>query len=214
AGEIVIYWDKTYLFEKKAMIEAAGQHFAGNPAVRIVAAICASSHSGDWAVPHTPADIERWHAAGYTSEKMTDACKQIIDFTMQSFPEQFVTLAVGRSGRLDPDPNYVARHVVQYARARYPGRFIVQKNSLSATVPMPGESDLKHFQLLWESRPDIAGQMLWFSYGDPSCRNNGRQAPCDPESTLRKAIDVGLAYGMKYIEIYEQDVLHQPAVIR
>jgi hypothetical protein len=56
--------------------------------------------------------------------------------------------------------------------------------------------------------------MLWYSYGDPTCRNNGRKTPCDPEATLRRAIDIGLAYQMKYIEIYEQDVLHLPSVIR
>lgn len=56
--------------------------------------------------------------------------------------------------------------------------------------------------------------MLWYSYGDPTCRNNGGRAPCDPAATLRRAVDVGLAYNMKYIEIYEQDVLHLSGVIR
>jgi hypothetical protein len=213
-GRIAVYWDQTYLARKKAMIQALGAHFSANPAVRIVAAISASNHSGDWGVPHTRVDISNWHATGYSSEKMIDVCKQIIDVTMQSFPRQCVTLAVGRSGRLDPDPNYVARAAAQYGRGHYPGRFIVQKNSLAATTPPPGSPDLKHFELLWESRPDVAGQMLWYSYGDPTCRNNGRKTPCDPEATLRRAIDIGLAYQMKYIEIYEQDVLHLPSVIR
>jgi hypothetical protein len=214
AGRIAVYWDRTYLARKKAMIQALGAHFSANPAVRVVAAITASNHSGDWGVPHTRVDIANWHSNGYSSEKMVDVCKQIIDVTMQSFPRQCVTLAVGRSGRLDPDPNYVARGAVQYGRSHYAGRFIVQKNSLSATTPPPGSPDLKHFELLWESRSDVAGQMLWYSYGDPTCRNNGGNTPCDPEATLRRAIDIGLAYQMKYIEIYEQDVLHLPAVIR
>ena len=68
--------------------------------------------------------------------------------------------------------------------------------------------------MLWESRPEVAGQVLWYSYGDPNCRNNGGRGPCDPETTLRRAIDIGLAYKMKYIEIYEQDVLNLPSVIR
>lgn len=214
SGTIAVYWDRKYLARKKAMIQALGAHLSGNPAVRVVAAICASSHSGDWAVPHSPPDIANWHAIGYSPEKLIDACKQVIDVTMQSFPEQCVTLAVGRNGRLDPDPNYVARAAVQYARSHYPGRFITQKNSLSATTPPPGSPNLKHFQVLWENRPDVAGQMLWFSYGDPTCRNNGGRVPSDPEQTLRRAIDIGLAYEMKYIEIYQQDVLHLPEAIR
>jgi hypothetical protein len=212
-GRIAVYWDPTYLVRKKAMITAVGKHFADNSAVRVVAAICASSHSGDWAVPHSRVDIANWNSIGYTPDKMIEVCKEIIDTTMESFPKQCVTLAVGRSGRLDPNPNYVARAAVQYARKRYPGRFIVQKNSLAATTPPPGSPNLKHFELLWESRPEVAGQMLWYSYGDPTCRNNGRQGPCDPEATLRRSIDIGLAYRMKYIEIYQADVLHLPTVI-
>jgi hypothetical protein len=213
SGQVAVYWDTTYLARKKAMIQALGAHFSANPAVRVVAAICASSHSGDWAVPHSPSDIRNWYAIGYSPDRMIDVCKQIIDVTMQSFPRQCMSLAVGRNGRLDPDPNYVARAVVQYGRSHYPGRFIAQKNSLAATTPVPGSSDLKHFELLKESGQDVAGQMLWYSYGDPTSRNNGGR-PADPEATLRRAVDVGLAYQMKYIEIYQQDVLHFPGVIR
>jgi Beta-galactosidase len=214
SGLVAVYWDKTYLARKKAMIQALGAHFSSNPAVRVVAAICASSHSGDWAVPHSRFDIANWYAIGYSPERMIDVCKQIIDVTMQSFPRQCVTLAVGRDGRLDPDPNYVARAAVQYGRSHYSGRFIAQKNSLAATTPLPGAPDLKHFEMLRESGSDVAGQLLWYSYGDPTCRNNGGRGPCDPETTLRRAVDVGLAYRMRYIEIYEQDVLHLPGVIR
>jgi hypothetical protein len=214
-GLIAVYWDKTYLAEKKTMIEAVGKHFGSNPAVRIIDAICVSSHGGDWHVPHDPEDVRRWQDLGYTPEKVTDVCKQIIDTTMRSFPKQFVALAVNPSGKLEPKPGYQARTAVQYARQHYPGRLIVQTDQLAAVTPKPGEPDpTKKYELLADSRPDVAGQMLWFSYGDPTCRNGGRHMPCDFEATLRESIDVGLAYGMRYIEIYEEDVLHQPAVIR
>jgi hypothetical protein len=48
--------------------------------------------------PHTPPDIARWLALGYTSEKMLDAGRTIIDATMAAFPNQYVTLAVGGTG--------------------------------------------------------------------------------------------------------------------
>jgi hypothetical protein len=213
-GKFAIFWDKTYLSEKKTMIEAVGKHLAGNPTVQIVAAICASSHSGDWHLPHSPPDIEHWQAVGYTSERLLDVCKEIIDVTMQSFPRQAVVLAVGSNGKLDPNPDYVSRLAVQYGRTQYPGRLIAERNSLSAVSPPPVPGAMKHFKVLWDNRPDIAAQMLWFSYGDPTCRNNGGQKPCDPEVTLRKAVDIGVGYGMKFIEIYEQDVVNLPAVIR
>lgn len=213
-GKFALFWDKTYLAEKKAMIEAVGKHLSGNSAVKIVAAVTASSHSGDWHVPHTPIDIQNWHAIGYTSDKLFDVCKQIIDTTIESFPNQYVLQSVGANGRLDLYPDYLSRQVVQYGRARYPGRMIVERNSLSAVSPPPVPGRMKHFKVLWDNRPDIAAQMLWFSYGDPTCRNNGGQKPCDPEATLKKAVDIGVSYGVRFIEIYQRDVINLPAVIR
>ncbi|HYZ73028.1 MAG TPA: beta-galactosidase [Chthoniobacterales bacterium] len=213
-GKFALFWDKTFLAEKKAMIEAVGKHLSGNSAVKIVAAVTASSHSGDWHVPHSPIDIQNWHAVGYTSDKLLDVCKEIIDTTIESFPNQYVLLSVGPNGKLDRNPEYLSRQVVQYGRTRYPGRMIVERNSLSAVSPLPVPGRMKHFQVLWDNRPDIAGQMLWFTYGDPTCRNNGRQKPCDPEATLKKSVDIGVAYGMRFIEIYQRDVTSLPAVIR
>ena len=64
------------------MITALGEHFTNNPAVTLVAASFANCCGEDWGVPHTPPDIVRWLALGYTSEKMLDAGRTIIDATM------------------------------------------------------------------------------------------------------------------------------------
>jgi Beta-galactosidase len=210
-GQLVVYWDRTFLSDKRAMIKAAGEHLSGNPAVRVVAVVGASSRGGDWNVPHTRPDMAQWQSIGYTSERLIDVVKDDIDVTGQSFPRQCLSLAVGINGRLDPDPYYVGRAATKYGRSRYPGRFIIQKNGLSAVTPLPGSPNLGKFELLWEFHPDIAGQMLWFSYGDQTYRNNGKQ-PGDAETVLRRAIDVGLAYQMQYMEIYQQDILHFPGV--
>jgi hypothetical protein len=213
-GTFAVFWDKTYLTEKNAMISALGNHLSGQPAVKLIAAVCASSRSGDWHVPHTLADIERWRQLGYTSEKLLDVCKQVIDATMESFPNQYLVLAVGPNGRLDPYPDYVSRLAVQYGRQRYPGRLIAERNSLSAVSPPAIPGRMKHFKVLWDNRPEVAAQMLWFTYGDSTCRNNGGQRPCDPDATLRKAVDIGAGYGVRFVEIYQRDVLNLPGAIR
>ena len=66
--------------------------------MKIVAASFANSKSEDWGVPHTPPEVTAWFAAGYTSAKMLDAGRQIIDAAMAAFPNQYVTLAVGANG--------------------------------------------------------------------------------------------------------------------
>ena len=214
---IPVFWDKTYLAKKKAMITALGAHFTGNPAVKIVSASFANANSEDWGVPHTAPEVTAWLNAGYTSDKLISAGKQIIDATMTAFPNQYVTLAVGgnghagATGNLDPDDSYVARNAVLNARATWPGRLIVQKNTLAKFIPpAPGIGTL--WELLWNSGPDVAGQMVYWCYGDTTYRVNSGVAIA-PSIALRKSIDNGVAYGMKYIEIYHTDVLNLPTVV-
>ncbi len=213
ANTIPVFWDPTFLAKKKAMITALGAHFTSNPAIVIVWSSFANAASEDWNVPHEPDEVTQWLALGYTSEKLIDAGQQIIETTMNAFPNQFVTLAVGSDGTLDSetDANYVARTVVLWARAMWPGRLVVQKNSLSAYTPeAPGLRT--GMQLLWDSQPDVAGQMLWNCFGDTTYRmNNGVAA--DPAVVLHESVDIGHGYGMNFIEIYQTDVVGLPSEI-
>ena len=208
---IPVFWDPTFLAKKKAMIAALGAHFTNNPSIKIVWTSFANANSEDWSVPHTQADIAAWQAVGYTSEKLLDAGRQIIEASMTAFPNQYVTLAVAGSGKLDPDVNYVARNAILAARAAWPGRLIVQKNSLATfNPPAPGAGTT--FQVLWDSRPDVGGQMLDASFNDTTYRNNAGVTD-EPAVILHKSVNVGAGYGMKYIEIYQLDVLSLPAEI-
>lgn len=205
---IPVFWDPTFLAKKKAMIAALGAHFSGSPAVKIVAVSFANARSEDWNVPHTPQDIVHWQEAGYTSQKLLDTGKTLIDAAMTAFPNQLVTLAVADDGLLDSSGSYVALTAIATARASWPGRLIVQKNSLSAVnPPAPGTGTV--FEALWNSRPDVAGQMLSAAYGDPTYRDNGG-VPDNAADILHRTINIGVAYGMNYIEIYQLDVLNLP----
>src|SRR5438874_11101006 len=175
---IAVFWDRVWLAKKTAMITALGARYSNNPAVKIVGASFANAQSEDWGVPHLPAQVTAWLAAGYTSAKMLDTGRQIIDATMVAFPNQYVTLGVGANGHtghgpnLDPDANYLARNAVLNGRGSWPSRLIVQKHSLATFITSapgigtPGE-------LLWNSRPDVAGQMLVWLYGDTTYRVTG-----------------------------------------
>jgi hypothetical protein len=205
---IPVFWDPVFLAKKTQFIAAMGRRFAEHPSVRLVSASCANATTDDWNVPDSAVDVDNWLALGYTPDKLIEACKEIIDAAMTAFPDQLVLMAVGTNSRaLDPDANHVARAVTDYARERYPERFIVQKNSLSATTPDPAlTTTLGAWQIMLDHRPHVAGQMLWFVSNDSTCRMNGRVAPCDPVAVLRQAVTTGAHYGMLYQEIYQQDV--------
>ena len=214
---IPVFWDPTFLAKKKAMITALGAHFTSNPTVKIVVASFANAKSEDWSVPHTGPDVANWLAVGYTTEKMLDAGKQIIDTTMAAFPNQYVTLAVGGNGHvggtnLDPSATYVAASAVAAGRAAWPGRLIVQINSLSTFNPVAPGTINSTWNLLWNSQPDVAAQMVYWCYDEPTYRVNGG-VPGDPATILTASINAGVSYGTNYIEIYEKDVRNLPSII-
>jgi hypothetical protein len=209
---IPVFWDPTYLAKKSALIAALGAHFTNNPTITIVVASFANATSEDWNVPHTPEYVLQWQELGYTSALMVDAGAQIIDATMNAFPNQFVTLAEGGSGNLDPDFTYVARNAIANARSLYPGRLIVQRNALSVCIPEPPGEEFEVWNLLWISQPDVAGQMLFTCHDDPTYQVNCG-VPIDPAQALMNAVDRGVEYGMKYIEIYQSDVTYTPDAI-
>ena len=207
---IAVFWDPVWLAKKTAMITALGARYSGNPAVKIVGVSFANASSEDWGVPHLPPEVTAWFAAGYTSARMLNAGRQIIDATMAAFPNQYVTLAVAANGpNLDPGPDYVARNAVLNARASWPGRLIVQKESLATLIPSaPGTGTA--WELLWNSRPDVAGELLHWCYGDTTYQVNGG-VPIDPSLALINSVNKGLGYQMKYVEIYRKDVVNLPA---
>ena len=215
---IPVFWDPTFLAKKKAMITALGAHFTNNPTVQIVAASFANAQSEDWSVPHTGPDIANWFAVGYSTEKMLDAGRQIIDTTMTAFPNQYVTLAiggnghVGGTGNLDPTATYVAANVIATERAAWPGRLIAQINSLSTFNPVAPGPDDSAWNLLWKSQPDVGAQMLYWCYDDPTYRVNGG-VPGDPATVLTKCVNAAVSYGIGYIEIYQRDVVNLASVI-
>ncbi len=208
---IPVFWDPTYLAKKKNMIAAVGSHFADHSALKIVSTSFANAASEDWNVPHTTPEVSEWFAVGYTTEKMQDAGQQIIDAAMTALPNQFVTLSIGGNGHsknnpnLEPTATYLAQSVVARARTTWPGRLLVQVNSLSTINPAAPGPDDSVWNLLWMSQPDVAAQMVWNCSADASYRVNGG-VPGDPAEILSHAVDSGISYGVDYVEIYEVDV--------
>ena len=209
---IPVFWDPTYLAKKKNMITALGAHFATNPTVKMVTASFANATSEDWNIPHTPDEVATWLAAGYTAEKMLDAGKQIIDSTMAAFPNQYVCLAVAGDGSLNETSTYLAANTVAGAKLTWPGRLIVQINSLSNHNPVAPASQSSPWNLLWNNQPNVGAQMIDNVYEDYTYRANDEVAG-DFKEILTGSINAAASYGASYIEIYQVDVLNLEDVI-
>jgi hypothetical protein len=135
----------------------------------------ANATTGGLEQTDAPEDIANRLAAGYTTELMVNTGQMVIDATMAAFPNQNVTLSIGSgAGDLDPTSDYLSETIVDYATTTY-GRFITEKNSLSATTVDPAihTPSLWNWQVLFDQCPNVAAQMLWFVSGDPTYRMNG-----------------------------------------
>ncbi len=215
---IPVFWDTTFIAKKKAMIAAVGKRFTNNPAVTIVTASFANATSEDWNVPHTDTDITNWFAVGYSTDKMLHAGWQIIDATMEAFPNQYVTLAIGGNGHvkgtgnLDPTADYVAENAIATARDSWDGRLIAQINSLATFNPPSPGPDGSIWNLLWNSQPAVGAQMVFWCFDDPTYRVNGG-VPANPVRVLTECINAAVSYELDYVEIYQKDVINLPTVI-
>jgi hypothetical protein len=67
--------------------------------------------------------------------------------------------------------------------------------------------------LIYDLQPAVGGQMLWFSYGDSTCRNAANGAPCDAATVLTNSVERAYEYGWNYLEIYSADIVGLPSVI-
>jgi hypothetical protein len=222
---IPVFWDPTLLAKKLAMIAAVGARYSANPVVRAVDASFANATSDDWSVPHnnlpdpgyTTSEVTRWLDAGYTSGNLINAGIDVIDATFRAFPNQVAVLAINSNGsELDApnDANYVPRTVIATARARWGAeRLVVSKNTISAMTPAPPPLLQSSIGLWYNSRRAAGAQALWFSFGDPTFRNDGG-IPIPPEIALLSMVTTAWSYGASYIELYETDVVNVPSIIQ
>jgi hypothetical protein len=202
---IPLFWDPTFLAKKTAMITALGAHFASNPTVKIVSCSFANATTEDWVVPHTNDLVPQWQRLGYTTANMLVAAQTIIDATMAAFPNSQVTMAVGGTGNtLDGGDDVLARAAVDSAKLRWPGRLTIQKNDLSTCLPSPPGTGFI-YAVLWDNRPDVAGQFLGVVYNDTGYKVNcGIIGLADVIFTA--AISEAILYSEQYVEAYETDV--------
>ena len=218
---IPVFWDQTYLDLKKDLITNVGAYITANYAdlVSIVSVSFANATSEDWNVPHTSGDVMNWQKLAYSTDKLVDAGKQIIDATVAAFPTQFLSLAINGDGPTLDDGSCdeltntcAAAKAIDYAQTTYPGRLIVQIDSLSTCNPVAPGPDDSAWNLLWTCKPNVAAQMVDNVYGENTYRANCKSPGVDV-SILTACINQGASYGVNYIEIYETDVRHLPQVI-
>jgi hypothetical protein len=151
---VPVFWDPIFLEKKKKYIAEAGKRYGTNPNISGVIVSFANFMTDDWNVPHRADDsggecgkkfdqIRQWKDAGYTTEKMFNAGKETIDAWAAAFPGKALKLPLHLTHKgleddkdgTPPTGSKLAVKITQYGYERYPDRFYVQINWLSAKTP-------------------------------------------------------------------------------
>ena len=209
-GALPVPWDDVFLDRWTRFIRAFGARYADEP---IIAYTRGSTESltGGWSLQETGKDGANWIAYGYTPEKMIDAMTRVVDTFLTAFPKTHHWAEIG-SIQFEPQASgrertYVAGEIARYGTARYPGRFGVWRENLSGCVPYPPDKVVNdQWVLALQFSGEIGAQMLWSVQDGPTRMNQCGLTPNDKASVLSAAVQRGLQYGMRYVEIYKADV--------
>ncbi len=225
---IPVFWNPTLLAAERRMLRAVGARYTGNPNIKLVNVQFAGARTMDWNVPasnvlspeeqaagFTTTEIERWLAAGYTTQKVIDSgcasgnAKGVIDNAITAFPNQAVGFAgsITRHG-LDPlGTRYAAETAFENAKAKYGSRIEIQRHDLCQKTavfqPFSGQPADNIWRIMYDKRPQISSQMTR-GCRDPLFKEPGYTGT--DADALKAAVNVGHDYGTRYQEIYPIDV--------
>jgi hypothetical protein len=220
-----VFWAPTLLAKKAKLMAAFGTRYNADPTVAIVTCQFAGARNDDWNVPNgTTVDgiaptgsteTSRWLAAGWTTAKMVNAGNQVVANAMAAFPNKPIGMAIGRtSTKLTPEgQDYIATTVIKTGRSKFGDRMFATHNNISEKAPVPPPPPRSYWRTIYDLRPSVGGQMLWFSRGDSTCRNAANGAPCDEATVLTHSVQRAHDYGWHYLEIYNADIVGLPSVI-
>jgi hypothetical protein len=224
-------WDPVYMAKWQSFVRALGARYGRIPNVVMVRLTGVNAQTPELFMPRmhrgqaggtgqmvgcTPNDdIAEWQSVGYRPSKVSNAWRQFAEAYLQSFPTQKFVTDVGPQGMppIDENGNEVPGRAGRNGHGQvWPSifaignqvlgdRYVVQNDGLSATYVW---SDLRQLA----APASIGFQMDWQATNDPKCRDNGFQQPCDPATMLRKAVDLGITNGARYLEIYTADLVN------
>jgi len=183
-----------------------------------------TSVSDEFTLPNSLEDLKQWQNDGYTPSKYTEAGRQAFQVYAADFPDQYVSLSVGRGGdgldindqgKIEKGESVRARQtIVDEAMTLLGHRFALQLNDVHAGPdPYPQGTNSQaedQFVIDYNGRIVTGFQMGGGMEGTIGGQKMG--APGNPPLALRRSIDLAMqpnstGQHVNFVEIYEPDVL-------
>jgi hypothetical protein len=196
-------WDATYLSRWFAFVHVLGQRYDSNPAVVNVPATGPTSISEEMSLPNDPTAVTEWKQLGYTLQMYESAWQQTLAAYTQSFPTTQISQTF-YPGLAIPDASSESAtrvDLANFAFNRYGQHVAFQENGLSArkNAPSLGYDLVQQYS---------AKTTVGFEMGTSATEKPDQMGGATAVSALRASVDLGLAAGVKFLEIYEKDELN------
>ena len=209
----VIPWYSAYLDRVKLLLQQLSLKYSNDTTVAYINAIGGQISRGlpDSVLNDTILKTKAafWKAFPYNADNVANAMLPVIDYYMTLFPKtalwcsvDYVSFEPKASGKT---PNYLASLYCNYGITNYPDRFGLWREDIAGCTIYPALSG-NQWRILQNYPERTGGQMLWSVQDGPTRMNKCGITPNTKQEVLDSAVNKGLTYGMRYIEIYGADI--------
>ncbi|MFZ4583061.1 MAG: T9SS type A sorting domain-containing protein [Paludibacter sp.] len=210
----VIPWDSTYVSQYKIFIQNLAAKYANNPVVSYVNTIGGnfSRNLPDTVITNTTTLTKQpfWKAFSYNADSLGSLMNKMTDFYMIQFPTtplwcsvDYVLFQPNATGQAR---NYLATIYCNYGISKYPDRFGLFREDISACNPPQPISTGSQWFIMQQNNCRTGAQMLWSVQDGPTRMNQCGILPNTKSAVLDSAVNKALKFGMRYLEIYGVDV--------
>jgi Beta-galactosidase len=183
-------WDPVFQNKYFKFVRAMSRRYESNPSLHYIV-ITGLGQNVESYLSATAADDAALEALGGI-DAWVGAAERIISVYARAFPTTPFFITAARVFTNDYD-QVALQQVIDWAAARYPGRFGIMNatlNANSSTVYYPNEAIYEY-----RTTQPVGFQMLCSSINDPQ-RLGG---------TLQQALTAGVDLGAEYVEVYQSD---------
>ncbi len=216
-------WNQTYLKLWYDFLQAVSERYARNPRFLMIAAAGPTSVSEEMSLPgaqisskvcSTEAALKTWMSVGYTPEKYLGAWREVFKSYATLFPNQYVSLALYRGLPIAlrnrapvAEVRETPQRIIASGMTELAGKFAVEANGLVANSPRN-----MAYQLVRSSggRAVTGFELATAATKRPEVEGDAES----PARALCLALRAGLAAGVNFIEIYQEDAASDDPAVR
>ena len=211
----ILPWDSTYIERYKIFLLKLSEKYSGNSAIAYINTIggAFSRNLPDSVVIDTSNKtvVPFWTSFDYDPNIFAGLINKMTDYYMELFPEtpllcsvDYVRFELQATGN---PVNYLASLITNYGITNYPYRFGLFREDLSACNPPSNISTGSHWYIMKDNKCRTGIQMLWSVQDGPERMNKCGVTPNEKATVLDSAINKGIAFGIRYMEIYAADII-------